>query len=273
MISRSILRFVAFGSLVLLGLSAFFAYQIRSGYEQQLAQAERDTARLARAVEEHAFTSFTAVDAALQTVIARFEKQAPADMGRGYVHGVLKETGTAFPQIRNLAVLGPDGRLSHDSRALAPISDDSDRDRFDAHRAADTGLMIGRPYTSPVTGQTLISLSRRLSDADGAFAGVILAVVEPQFLEDFYQVLGVGMRGLVVLIRDDGIILVREPRDAKTLGRSIGDGPLFTQDLVRSSTGVQRVTMRSDGIERIIAYRRLASLPLVVSVGVAVDDA
>jgi PAS domain S-box-containing protein len=91
------------------------------------------------------------------------------------------------------------------------------------------------------------------------------------FFSDFFRSLQIGERGLVNLVRADGLVLAREPPNG-LIGQSIAANPLFTEYLKDSPHGSYRVTVRTDGIERMVAYRTIQSPPLVVSVGVAIDD-
>jgi hypothetical protein len=45
-----------------------------------------------------------------------------------------------------------------------------------------------------------VALSRRIEDRDGAFAGVVVAALEPRYFDRFYESIRVGKGGVVALM-------------------------------------------------------------------------
>ena len=117
------------------------------------------------------------------------------------------------PFIRGLYVTGADGFLTHATgHPNSPRVSAADRDYFKAHAARDNlGLFIGKPLKSRRVGTWFIGLSRRLTSADGSFAGVVVAAVEPRYFERFYGDLALGETGSIALFRRDGILIARHP--------------------------------------------------------------
>jgi two-component system, NtrC family, sensor kinase len=69
----------------------------------------------------------------------------------------------------------------------------ADRDSFMAHaERADLGLFIGTPLLSRRVGTWFVSVSRRVPSADGSFAGIVVAAVEPRYFDRFYSGLALG---------------------------------------------------------------------------------
>jgi PAS domain S-box-containing protein len=64
-----------------------------------------------------------------------------------------------------------------------------------------------------------VILSRRIDDAEGHFAGVVTANVDLQDLDEFYRAVNVGPESHIALLRDDGTLLVRNPRVPNIVGR------------------------------------------------------
>ena len=78
-------------------------------------------------------------------------------------------------------LVGQSGKMLRDENSLpADPLDLSDRDYFRAHsEALSDGVVVGRPVKDGQSGRWFISVSRKLEDDGGDFAGVIAAVVEP----------------------------------------------------------------------------------------------
>jgi signal transduction histidine kinase len=83
----------------------------------------------------------------------------------------------------------------------------------------------------------------------------------------------IGETQTIALLRSDGTFLMREPQVPTAQGQSVADSPLFHQHLPRSSQGTFVTVSRIDGRRRIISYAAITGYPLVVTVGLAEDEA
>jgi diguanylate cyclase (GGDEF)-like protein len=77
-----------------------------------------------------------------------------------------------------------------------------------------------------------------------------------------------GADGVVTLFRDDGIVLARNLGSDGLIGRDLSSAPLF-QHAKDGPGGSFWATAQSDGISRFYAFRRVANLPLLVTVGLS----
>ncbi len=64
----------------------------------------------------------------------------------------------------------------------------------------------------------------------------------------------------------EGRLLAREPEDRESVGKSLADGPLLAKYLPISETGTYETTSVVDGVARIVGYKAVPGLPLVVAV-------
>jgi hypothetical protein len=70
----------------------------------------------------------------------------------------------------------------------------------------------------------------------------------------------------VTLYRDDGKILLRAPNADEFAGRDVRSNLLFTRYLPQAPSGSFKGSGIADGTSRSISYRRVAGMPLVVTV-------
>jgi hypothetical protein len=81
-----------------------------------------------------------------------------------------------------------------------------DRLHFQAQvDAKKDDLFIGTPIVQRTTGQPAIQVSRRLRAADGSFAGILSAQVDPRFVDQFSRTLKLGPGSNISLRGSDGI--------------------------------------------------------------------
>ncbi|WP_201863189.1 sensor domain-containing diguanylate cyclase [Microvirga soli] len=149
----------------------------------------------------------------------------------------------------------------------------SDREYFTAHKNAHhLGLYVTRPYRSRAPhGEFSIGISRRLSDADGGFAGVVMGSIALNTINQRFEHLSLGQQGAINLFRGDGVLLTRYPFDANQINQDLGGSP-HVQRLLKDKSGTFDSVSPIDGVHRIISFGRLEKYPLVLTVALSVDD-
>ncbi|MBX9633682.1 MAG: hypothetical protein K2X44_01755, partial [Magnetospirillum sp.] len=133
--------------------------------------------------------------------------------------------------------------------------------------ASDT-LFISKPLLGRASGKWSVQMTRRLSLADGSFAGVLVLSLDPQYLSSFYGSFDIGPKGAILLIGRDGVI--RAASDG-SVGRTVTSPGLIDQ-MFDAIAGSHRVVGPLDAERRIGSFRALADLPLAVWVGRSQDE-
>ena len=256
--------------VLLVGLDLWHTWQAR-GQALELAQVQAQN--LADSLAQQVARSIDLIDAPLrelqdQVAIEGLDPNDAERLGR-----LLVNRARITPQARDLVVLDRYGNRLAGSLPLPNGTNASDRSFFSAHRDnPDRGVMVSEPYKSRASGRLSIAISRRLDDAEGHFAGVVLAAMDLSYFDTLYQGFVVGPRGAVVLFRADGIVLARRPAVPAAVGRSVADGPLFRDHLPKVPAGTFIAPSMIDGVRRMETYRRLAELPLVVLIATGEED-
>jgi signal transduction histidine kinase len=265
--SRPIVRIV-FCALVV-GV-AFLATAIVEWVDRArtLATAHRIAATQVQLLAEQTAHAFQAVDLTLAGM-ADAIRVAPslADHDRVFEEA-LRRKRDALPHVRALFVIGADGYIKQDTdHPDTPRVTLADRSYFQAHaRDAQLGLHIERPLVSRSVNRWFVSVSRRIDARDGRFAGIAVAAVEPQYFGGLYDTLRLTDRDSIALLLADGTLLARNPHDDAVIGKSYIGEPLFQTDTAARS-GTYETTSPVDRVGRVVSYRRLKDLPLVVLVG------
>ena len=265
---------LALVALVIGGLGAVTYYEVSRGRERAVEDAVRQTRNLALALELDAESTFRAADqATLAVVDGLTPRHGSPGLDDGAVLALMRsqlERGKVF---RNIVVTDANGRIRHDVIGSSPQLNIADRDYFTAHRdQPDVDSYISRPVLSRVGRGRFVAVSRRLNDATGAFAGVVVAVVDLGRFERFYASLNVGPHGTVTLWNREGMALARHPQDERLTGTNTSQAhrlPIVTN-------GVNEQTLigvsLTDGVERIVTVRAVEGLPLSVAVRIAASD-
>ncbi len=172
-----------------------------------------------------------------------------------------------------ISIIGGDGYVKATTTDYSgPPLYIGDREHFRAH--ADTGidtLFISKPMIGRATGKWSIQLSRGIRGKDGEFGGIIIASLDPDFIQKFYESVDLGSHGTIILRRLDGVILASCGLLGPSLGRQAALQPL-TDALVEPPMGHYWGRGNIDGVKRLIAYRFDAKFPVIETVGRAESD-
>ena len=226
--------------------------------------AVQNTGNLARSFEEYTVRSIKEVDKSLLLLRTAFEKN-PEEFDL--------TAFTASPYFlndltRQVAMIGATGKmLSSNIGAVTSSVDLSDREHFSVHATGtEDVLFISRPVLGRASGRWSVQLTRRLRRPDGAFAGVIVASLDPGHLARFYESVDVGADGAITLVGRDGIVRARGGPGA-TLGRDVSDTPMM-RDMRAAPHGWTKARGEGDELDRLVSWREVRGFPLYVTVSV-----
>ena len=189
-------------------------------------------------------------------------------------HHALFDRSADAEDLGSILVLDPRGKVVEDSTSIEPHPLDlEDRDYFRIHRERpDAGVFVSRPFRSRLAGGDLrISISRRLSTPDGAFAGVVEGALRINYFRRLFEKLDLGPGGTITLFRSDGRVLVRYPFSENDIDRDLSQGESF-RHFVLSKQGQYTARASIDRIERLYTYKHISNLPLILTVNLATAD-
>lgn len=248
-------------SACVLGLVVWKGYEAR---QNALAQSETEMRNLAHSLAEHASHTIQTVDVVMDDLVAFLRLPAPPP--RQTLDARLREVADKLDQINDLVVFDANGDVRYASLTLPPSVNNADRGYFVHHRdSADSALQISGPILSRYSGRPIIALTRRIENADGNFAGVVVATIESDYFTDFYKTLDLGPDGAIALAANDGRIMIRWP--SATEDKGLADTELFRKLLPLSPRGYNMETSPFDGLVKYYAYERVQRYPLLVTVG------
>jgi diguanylate cyclase (GGDEF)-like protein len=121
-----------------------------------------------------------------------------------------------------------------------------------------------------MSGRDLIGISRRINHPDGTFAGIAVAILRLEYFQNLFRDISLDPRSSVTLSRIDGTVLMRWPYRVEALGKNIRHTALF-EHLAKSRSGHFEASALSDGVQRLVVYRQIGDLPIVVGFGQSTD--
>ena len=149
----------------------------------------------------------------------------------------------------------------------------ADRDYFAFHQSSSGDQMfIASVESGRVTGKLHFRVTRRISNADGGLAGVVLASVNPQAFSSYFQQLAGGLENSAALIGTlDQKLRARVPAPASEYWQVPLASALWGA-LQQAPSGSFKSTSVVDKVPRLFSYRKLGELPLVMVTGFSESD-
>ncbi|MCO8160928.1 sensor domain-containing diguanylate cyclase [Pseudomonas sp. LJDD11] len=204
----------------------------------------------------------------LNGLVERLEAEGFGEHQLDRLDKLLHAQQRVMPQLNGLTIYDRQGNWLLSSTGLhAQGLNSADRAYFIHHqRSASSEIFIGPPIQNRSTDVWVITISRRVNDSQGQFAGVVAATLGIKNFLDLFGKIDVGDNGTISLAFTHGQLLVRYPFREEEMGRDFSQSPIYKKYFMGRSSGNATFTSSLDGVERISTFRQSDTLPLLVSV-------
>lgn len=230
--------------------------------------AFKDAALLASAYADHLTRTIEQIDQI--TLLIRYEWEKSHRALR--LEDLLEQGIFPASQFALVMIIDRNGNPITGTLPLDKASYAGDREYFRFHAQNDSNtLIIGKPTFGRVSKQPIITFTRRLNDAHGAFDGVVLISISPVYLASFYDGTNIGKTGVLAVIGKDGVLRMAG------IGGNIEDKPGTVLQAVPSATLATGSSLRTrewfiDREDRFVAWQPLSGYPLVALVGLSAEE-
>jgi diguanylate cyclase (GGDEF)-like protein len=258
-----------FAALIILGRGAMLIVDLDARYHAALSAAEQSARSFAQVLAEHTARTFEAVERTMgEAELIRRDADAGRYVTAEAVRQDLRRLQQTSPVLIAIGWTNAAGDVvAHSYDGAPPRPNIAQMPHFIAQRDKTAGdLFVAPPFRSAATGHWITAASRRLNNPDGSFAGVLTAALDQSYFASTYRAIRLDNGGAAVLIHRDGPILAREPMVEGAIGKNFSSGPLLTRYLPHSDAGAFAGVSVVDGIDRIVGYKAVPGLPLVVVV-------
>jgi diguanylate cyclase (GGDEF)-like protein len=272
--SQSIAGWLVTASVLLaLGLWSFGAILLWTMRSNELAKALQAGDNMVSTMANDIARNLDMFDLSLRAVIENMNYPGVDSVGKDIRQMVLFDRAATAKYLASIKVLDENGRLILHSRTVAPaMKNYGTRDYFLVHHDnPDLGLYIGHPFIGG-SGKYRIGISRRLSQADGSFAGIVVGTMELDYFQDMFGRVTMSPGSVLALTHANGTMLMRNPVRRGDIGRDMSQSELFTQ-AAGSASGQFESVASTDGIRRLYTYQRIGNYPLLIVAGISIADA
>jgi diguanylate cyclase (GGDEF)-like protein len=258
---------VAVIAMIWVGVIVKYSEDVRGDQRE----AERANYNFAMVFEENVLRSIGEIDKALLYLRRSIEtRKDTADFNT-----IVGTTDVLSEIIVQVAIIDANGimRASNIGPQPAPATDLSDREHFKAHLngAADV-LFMSKPVVGRISGRWSVQFSRRFSNADGTFAGVVVASLNPEHLTKFYDKIDFGSSASISLIGLDGVV---RSSGGSASGFALGQSLRRTKMFARMQAGINSTfedVDPSNGEVHLVTIRKVRDHPLWVSISTNEND-
>lgn len=214
---------IASSIATVIGFSAICAtvmFDMRRG-EEELARQTLEN--LASGVDADIGRNIELYDLSLRAVASNLVLPEIGKVSREVRHLILFDHAATARHFGVIQVFDAQGKLTIDAASLDPAPEDrSAEEYFTIHRdRADVGLYMSRPMQH--RGASSIVLSRRISDGDGAFLGVVAGSIRFSYFQDLVGRLNIGPGDTITVLRRDRTVIMRQPFNPDIIGTNLSE--------------------------------------------------
>ena len=99
---------------------------------------------------------------------------------------------------------------------------------------------------------------------------MVVGTLRLSYFQHLFQNVKMGDQDALILVRDDGSIIMRSPFLAYIIGTSLASSPLFRKTASALSGSFEELA-KIDGVKRLYVYQHVGEYPLVLSYGTSLD--
>jgi two-component sensor histidine kinase len=248
-----------------MGLATLFIWQ---NYRAALNAAEIRAQSAADVVAAHMEWMIAASDQTLRRIDA-----AIGDGAIGATPGAVRNISEAvgdLPEGFQYSVYDSHGHLHLSSLSKAGGISIADRDYFKEIEAGQQ-LVISPRLIERLTGEPVFVIARRLV-RNGSFHGVATIAIPTKKLVDFWNAVALGPHSTVAIVRTDGWLIARHPDLDQPM--NVSSSMLFQHFAKDPTSGTfHNRSSRTDGLYRIVGYRKINQWPLIATSAIEMNEA
>ncbi|MBR0989571.1 diguanylate cyclase [Bradyrhizobium japonicum] len=208
--------------VTVIGFSAICVNVMLDMRRGEEALARQTLENLATTIESDIGRNIEIYDLALKAVASNMLLPELATVSKPIRHLILFDHAMTARHFGAIQVFDAGGRLTIDASTLDPAPENrSEEDYFKVHRDnPGAGLFVSRPML--FRGAYSIVLSRRISDSDGGFTGVVAGSIRFSYFHELFDRLNLGPEDTITVLNRDRTIMMRRPFDLDVIGKNLG---------------------------------------------------
>ncbi|MBR0964842.1 GGDEF domain-containing protein [Bradyrhizobium diazoefficiens] len=207
--------------VAVIGFSAICVNVMLDMRHGEEALARQTLENLATSIDADISRNIEIYDLSLRAVANNMLLPEIAAVSKPVRHLILFDHATTAKHFGAIQVFDAEGRLTIDASSLDPLPENrGEEDYFKVHRDnPGAGLFISRPML--FRGAYSIVLSRRISDTDGGFIGVVAGSIRFSYFHELFERLSLDPEDTITVLKRDRTIMMRRPFDLDIIGKNL----------------------------------------------------
>lgn len=231
--------FVVAAAASLLILACLLTVIFGQTRENALAQSQAGLDGTAHVLNRQIAQTFAKIDVVLRLIARDYPRFAA--LPTAAANAELKALLDTIPESQSLRIADATGRFRFDASGSLPQVDISDRAYFRQHqRDPDSGLVFSEPIFARITGNWVITLSRRLNNPDGSHAGHVQAAINAGDFNRLFAGINRPVTEEIILLDRQRRIVAHTAMDSAALGQvyaglpalETGDDKLYSRESI-----------------------------------------
>lgn len=146
----------------------------------------------------------------------------------------------------------------------------ADREYFRIHAEGRREIHVGPRLLGRIRqNEVFFTVSHRMEKPDGSFQGVAQVSILPSYFSAFYRSALARPGDVILLLREDGSVLAREPAGGAAGDPTKADIGRYPELISAPETdGIFRIVTAFDGVERLMVRRKVPDMPVYVAYGI-----
>lgn len=236
-------------------------------YHDTLDRAKIDLVNLARAYAEHTSKTLEGADQAVRFVRSEFRALGE----RLDINDYLRSGDVIGKDFHQMGVIDAQGILVTSTVSKNRINL-AEREHFRVHvGSAQDKIFISKPVLGKASGKWSVQITRKITDAAGQFAGVVVLSMSPDYFNNFQRDLHLGHSGTTALVGLDGVVRAQAGSTITEPGENAVHHPIL-EVAQRNQHGVLEHVDAQDGLQKLAAFRTLEPYGLFVVVSQDRDE-
>ena len=200
--------------------------------EEELARQTLEN--LASGIDADISRNIELYDLSLRAVASNLVMPEIKGVSKEIQHLILFDHAATARHFGVIQVFDARGQLTYDAASLDPPPENrADEEYFKVHRAdPNLGLYVSRPMVR--RDAYSIVLSRRITDADGGFLGVVVGSIRFSYFHDLFGRLNLGPGDTITVLRSDRMIIMRTPFDLDVIGKNLSEQPSWRAENLKT---------------------------------------
>jgi two-component system, NtrC family, sensor kinase len=240
-------------------------------YGDHFKAAEDRLQRTVGMMHEHAIKVFETFEISERYMEELFNDVGNTDISKNEAEysGRIRNFIRTLPQLRDLWVIDEAGHplVAGTVYPLPRALDLTDRDYFRAHQSAAVDTYVSEVVDARAANTNFFSITRKRLASSGRFDGVYLVSIAPEYFTRYYASLPRVDFSVAGLVRADGATLACYPAIVPTPSRQPPTTALMAAIQNQPNAGMVIGASFYDGVERILAYRKLPNQNVYVYAG------